>query len=169
MVPFTVSTGMAGLLSLTIEITKLLGGYISGVNEAPKQAQELLKEISALDAVLNQLVSFLRIDDAKKNLGNFDQTSVLQSVIAICQRDIQGIYQKLARLWVGDSNNRFQRLMDSAKWPFEQTECRQVIETLRSCVQTFHFSLTISNCVLLTKTAVSLQEDRQKVQGPLIL
>lgn len=96
MEPFTISTGVAGFLSLAIEITKLLTQYIAGVDSAPKDAQLLLTELAALCEVLKQLVGFLRAEDLKGK--SFDRTSVLCSVVAVCQNQIEGLYKRVDKL-----------------------------------------------------------------------
>jgi hypothetical protein len=80
--PVSLSASIAGLLSLSIEITKPLNEYITGVKSAPTEAQSLLNEIMALNSVLEQLTKFLQSEDAKGIA--FDQTSALRTVIAFC-------------------------------------------------------------------------------------
>jgi hypothetical protein len=36
--PFSISTGVAGFLSLAIELTEIIGGYIGDVKSAPEDA-----------------------------------------------------------------------------------------------------------------------------------
>lgn len=63
--PWGISTGVAGFLSLAIEITKILRAYISDAKNALEDANKLLMGVISLE----QLVKFLR-EDAKA-LGNF--------------------------------------------------------------------------------------------------
>jgi hypothetical protein len=70
---FTISTGVAGFLSLALEISKILKAYVDGVQSAPKEARNLLVEVTALCHALEQLVQFLR----KDYNGNFAETSAL--------------------------------------------------------------------------------------------
>ncbi|KAI5789891.1 hypothetical protein FPQ18DRAFT_410872 [Pyronema domesticum] len=93
--PFTLSTGVAGFLSLAIEISKILGAYVSDVKHAPEDAGNLLVEVDALCRVLEQLVEFLRND--AKGLNNFDSTSALRVMIDSCHKQIHDLYQKLRK------------------------------------------------------------------------
>jgi hypothetical protein len=61
--PLSISASVAGLLSLTIELTKSLNNYISGVKSAPEDSKRLCTETEALSAVLEKLVKFLRDQD----------------------------------------------------------------------------------------------------------
>jgi hypothetical protein len=60
--PLSVSSGVAGFLSLAMEISRILTAYIGNVKSAPDDAHNLLKEILALCHVLEQPVTLLRND-----------------------------------------------------------------------------------------------------------
>ena len=61
--PFSIATGLAGLLTLTADIVQVLTDYTGGVKSATKDARSVLTEVTALDHVLQQLIEFLRKDD----------------------------------------------------------------------------------------------------------
>jgi hypothetical protein len=136
--PFTLATGVAGILSLTTELTKIFTEYVGGVASAPKSARSLFEEITALSHVLSQLVDFLRSENAKGN--TFDKTSALCSMIAICQSNIEGLYKKIGNL-SRNGGSAFERL----KWPLSEKDCQKSVERLHRCAQFFHFSLSVSS------------------------
>ena len=87
---FTIAMGLAGLLSLTREISRILSIYTSGVKNAPKDARSILTEISSLSHVLGQLIKFLQAEETNtKCSGGFREISALCSVIAICKNHIE--------------------------------------------------------------------------------
>ncbi len=43
--PFTLATGIAGLLSLTIEVSKILYDQVNTIKNAPTEANDLLYEL----------------------------------------------------------------------------------------------------------------------------
>jgi hypothetical protein len=139
--PFTISTGVAGLLSLAMEITKILSAYISDVKSAPEDAQNILTNVTSLSYVLEQLVQFLR-KDATKTLGKFECTSALRMVINSCQTQVQDLYQKLEQLQIR-SDSKVKGFIDRVKWPFRTEEYQSTVAT--QFVQIFQFSLQISN------------------------
>jgi hypothetical protein len=49
--PISISIGVAGFLSLTLEIN-ILSNYVSDVKSAPEEANGLLREITVLKVVL---------------------------------------------------------------------------------------------------------------------
>ncbi|KAF8462760.1 hypothetical protein BDZ91DRAFT_330752 [Kalaharituber pfeilii] len=134
--PFTIATGIAGFVPLAIEIGKILKEYISQFKEAPKDAQTILTEITALRYVLQQLTVFLRKEEI--NGINFHETSALCSVINICGDKIKDLHAKLTKFRAGNFKDRL-------RWPFHRQECLEVAETLHHCAQTIEFSLTITN------------------------
>jgi hypothetical protein len=66
--PLSISAGVAGFLSLAIEISKILTAYVGSVKSAPEEAQQLLQEVSALYNVSKQLAQVLRNDEVKKQI-----------------------------------------------------------------------------------------------------
>ena len=50
--PFTLATGLAGLLTLANELTKVCCGYFSGARKAPKTVQGLILKLTCLEKVL---------------------------------------------------------------------------------------------------------------------
>lgn len=50
--PFSIVSGVAGLLSLAMEITKLSYGFISDIRSAHATQKRYLREVSALTDVL---------------------------------------------------------------------------------------------------------------------
>jgi hypothetical protein len=58
--PFTISMGVAGFLSLALEVIKILIDYVGAVKSAPNEARELQTEITALCHPLRELFNFLR-------------------------------------------------------------------------------------------------------------
>jgi hypothetical protein len=136
--PFTLATGVAGILSLAMDITKVVKEYVDGVKDAPKSARSLHQEITALGHVLDQLVDFLRSENAKGN--TFDKTSALCSMIAICQKIIEGLSKKIGNL-SRNKGSTFERL----KWPLSEKDCQKSVEVLHRCAQCFQFSLSVSS------------------------
>jgi hypothetical protein len=140
--PFTIATGLAGLLSLAIEINGILNGYIGASKSAPKEVHDLLVKVSALQHVLEQLIVFLRSEEARQVA--FDKASVLSSVIGSCQQKIEALCKKLDVI-CKPKTNKMRVLIESVKWPLRKEECLQTVAELHQFAQTFEFSLVISH------------------------
>jgi hypothetical protein len=136
----TITTGVAEFLILTRKVEEILSQYISGTTSALEDARNLQVEITALIHVLRRMVTFLRSEDEQGYL--VDQASILSSVISNCQRHVEYLYRKLENLSCIDNGaNALERL----SWPLNSSECEQIVEALHRYVQTFEFSLSLSN------------------------
>ncbi|KAI5818432.1 hypothetical protein BZA77DRAFT_15156 [Pyronema omphalodes] len=138
---FTISTGVAGFLSLALEISKILKSYVDGVKSAPEEAHTLLTNVTALCHVLEQLVRFLR----KDNKGNFANTSAMVAAIEACKDQITQLYKKIENIEVSSDKSKITQVMERLKWPLRKEDYDNTISTVQRFTQTFQFSLTISN------------------------
>lgn len=135
--PVSLSSGIAGLLTLAIQVSSVIADFAIAVKEGPKDIKELHQELLLLGEVLSQLQDFLRSEKVKGR--SFDSNSVMQSAISSCKVRIERIGDKL-RPSVG---GKMSRLIDRLKWPFESKEVAEMVTNLRSYTQAFQFSLTI--------------------------
>ena len=73
--PFSLVTGVAGLVNLCLEVTAISQEYVHGARRASKDVEEFLQELNAFTCVLQQFEEALKNDEA----GNvcFEKTSVL--------------------------------------------------------------------------------------------
>lgn len=143
--PFTLATGVAGILSLSIQLAKATKNYVDGIKSAPREVEELLLKTNALSEVLEKLVVFLRSDHVERIA--FQPDSGLSSVLKHCEKRLECLCKKLKSLTVSDKT-KLSSALDRLKWPLEKKECEETTRHLHECAQTFHFCLTIGNwCV----------------------
>ena len=143
--PFSITVGVAGFISLSIEVTKITGEYIRGVHHATEDAEEFVKQLRALTGVLRQLQQFLEQDAIVS--ANFNQTSTLFRTHNACQQRLNNLKSKLEH---GLHNPD---LMKSLTWPIRGKEYRQTIQDLKQWVEMFHFALTMEGCRLLARSS----------------
>ncbi|CCX31584.1 hypothetical protein FPQ18DRAFT_418713 [Pyronema domesticum] len=141
MVPFSLSASVAGLIGLAIETSKILGGFVADVKNAPDDARTLHMEITAFCQVLEKLVTFLRNEDLKGI--SFDETSALCSIISSCEEQIQGLYKKLGQR--SATTSRIGGIIERIKWPFQKEDFEATVPSITRFTQVFQFSLTIDN------------------------
>jgi hypothetical protein len=139
---FTLSTGVAGLLSLAIEVTNILHNYISGVNSAPQDASELNTEVSALFHVLEAVVEALRSDDSNTEGNAFGDQCILRLVLTAYQGHVATVYKKISKFRSSDKKTE---LLARITWPFKKDECQEIARTLHRYVQTLQVLLVASN------------------------
>ena len=94
--PFSVSTGIAGFISLSLEIGDTIHKYLKSVKSAEEDARTLVMKIEALRLVLDRFVKFLREEEVKGSVA-FKETSGLFPVIATCRNQFQTLYEKLRK------------------------------------------------------------------------
>jgi len=140
--PFTIATGVAGILSLGIQITQITNEYIKSVKSAPKEVQDLAIQTNALIDVLKKLEEFLRSGSAEHI--TFQPDSGLQLVLNNCQTKLECLFKKLKRRHPSDKR-KLSAALDRLTWPLEKQECVETLRRLYEYTQTFHFCLTITN------------------------
>ena len=135
--PFSLVTGIAGLLSLTIELTKTTREYLDGVKNAPSAINETLDQVNSLQSVLQQLAKFL-----DEHLEDFtiSKSSVLHSVTTSCQCQLKEFQTRLLKQTEG---SKVAQVIHRIKWPLSEKENQQIIGRLHQYQETFHFALTI--------------------------
>ena len=148
--PFSLAAGVAGLISLSLEVTKIAHQYIQGVRNSSKDIEDFLQELDALTDVLRQLDAFLKKDEAGKR--SFDKTSVLVKTYMACRSSLEKTRSTLQRR----INER--KFLKALTWPFVGKEHQQIIVTILHWISTFQFALTVEGCVLLSKTAGEVSE-----------
>lgn len=148
--PFSLAAGIAGLISLSLEVTKIAHQYTQGVRNSSKDIEDFLQELAALTDVLRQLDSFLKKDEAGKR--SFDQTSVLVKTYKACRSSLEKTRSTLQR------RVNEHKFLKALTWPFVGKQHQEIIVTILHWIHTFQFALTIEGCVLLSKTAGEVSE-----------
>ncbi|KAM0793863.1 hypothetical protein BDR22DRAFT_877766 [Usnea florida] len=145
--PLSVAASVAGLVSLTFEISQTVGHYYKAVKDAPKSIQEIQQELSLMHSTLQQLEDLLRGPHMSRS--SFAQSSVLTTAVFSCIQINEEISAKLAQ----PKPDRLSRSMEALKWPFSEKEVQKKLETLRRYTSTFQFSLNVEGCKLLSQTS----------------
>lgn len=136
--PFTIATGVAGLLSLTIQVTQVTVEYVKGVKNVSAVVEEFRQELMTLAHVLGLLDEFLKVE--ARNVA-FTNTCALSAANFSCEQQLQKLLVKLEKNLKG---GRISRAIDRLKWPFDEKEHHKAVEDLHRYVQTFQLALTIN-------------------------
>ncbi|KIX01570.1 uncharacterized protein Z518_09296 [Rhinocladiella mackenziei CBS 650.93] len=143
----SVASGVAGLITLALQVSGTIAIYVNSIKERSKNIQELHDELLLLGEVLSGLRDFL--DSEKARGRSFDSNSVLQKALRDCRDRIERIGDRLKP----SDGGKAARALDKLRWPFEQREVMQMVENLRRYGQTFQFAFTIEGCALLSQTS----------------
>ncbi|KAF1956811.1 hypothetical protein CC80DRAFT_504610 [Byssothecium circinans] len=144
--PFSVTAGVAGLLSLAIQLATVSAKY--GNNCVKGQSYDFIFELNTLVDVLRRLQQFLDFPDTSTI---FNQVSVLTSTNTRCATMLRDFLNKLQK--TVKESNRAKRAIDKLLWPMTEKEHIQAMEEIHRYTQTFNFALTIAGCSLLSKSS----------------
>jgi ankyrin repeat domain-containing protein 50 len=136
--PLTAATGVAGLLSLTIQVSQVLYEQVQTLKNAPSNAQELLDELQSLRQVLTSLEAFLSEQGGKGRV--FKETSVLINAIKGCNTKITALKLKFENLI---KKQGFARMIERGKWYYEHDEHQEIIAALHRYLGIFQISLSL--------------------------
>jgi hypothetical protein len=127
--PLSLSSGIAGLLSLAVEITKISYEYISGIKEAPKSVRAIIIEVTSLENILrdlrNKIVLNPEIAEVLQSLQLDDSTRV--HVLQQCEVDLRSLLAELQAQKTSGIHSGLARL----KWPFKEPEIQKKLERLQ--------------------------------------
>ena len=150
---FAAAASVAGLISLAIEIPKLIDSAAC-VWSAPGEASQLSRTMDALVSTLRKLEVFLKTSEAGEMGIAVD--SALTIALSDCQTRILELARKIRSRLSGQSPANPAPSMRSAaaqmkkavamlRWPFDKKECLAVISELHALQSTFEFCLVMEN------------------------
>ena len=151
------ASGIAGLITLALQISGTIREYIVAARNKSKNIEELQSELILLSENLNNLRDVL--EDEKLKGRSFDANSVLWTAIKDCRRRIERIGDEL----LPSTGGKLDRALDRLKWPFQQKEVVAMVENLRRFTQLFQFAINIENCKILAKTSEDVEKTLQEV------
>ena len=133
--PFSIGTGIVGVIGIAIQLTIVVKDFASGWKHAPIAVEELHKELTQLHHVLNNLKGFLNSQST-----HFEQTSALYSAASDCVVKLQTFRDKLGKYATG---NTFRRTLERIKWPLDEKENQMMLQDLQRYTQLFQFAMGI--------------------------
>lgn len=125
--PFTIITGLGGLLSLTIQITQLLADYVSSVQDAPIFATEVAGETSVLSLILKELQEFLR--DAHQQSETKIDLHSLQQILEDCTATMLHLDAQMTGL---KGFGAGKQLKQRFKWAYKEAAITQSLGRLQN-------------------------------------
>lgn len=93
--PFALASGIAGLASLAIEVTRITKEYVQDARNCSKEFAELDEALVALARVLKQLERLLKLESAGKLA--FEKTSGLFATYDACKTKMDDVHARLQK------------------------------------------------------------------------
>ena len=169
--PFSLATGLAGLLSLTIELTNICHGYFSGVRKASKSVQGFILELTSLNQVLSDLRDRVilepdiveafdgRCSSMMENIQSQSTTAsgqpAILNLMGQCRSELDTLLKKLIKK---SSGSRFRLTLNQLLWPLRE-------EATQKAMQSLHRHTSLFGMVLNARTHMELKAVRKELQS----
>ena len=137
-----VASGMAGLLSLTIEVIGISYEYIVEVQDASSAAQRFVSELEEIKIVLLKIDTMSKEDDDREIFGEegscFLSLKESNEYISLLESLREKLESRLAE-------TSLRRKMKALTWPFSEEKTRTLIDLLHRHLGSFTTGLTLDN------------------------
>lgn len=141
-----IASGIAGLLSLTIEVYSVSSRYISCVKHASTAILDIQRELKVLKTILSELDKALEAAETEELFKN--RPSALSSIENT--EEYREVLQRLqARLLKESSTTGFTAKLKSFTWPFSEERTQGILDVLRRHVNAFGQALSIDSLQVL--------------------
>ncbi|MCJ1287696.1 hypothetical protein MMC26_007048 [Xylographa opegraphella] len=127
--PLSISTGIAGLLTLIVSIGQVGFEYVSCVRDAPKAIKTLVREVTCLEEVLRSIRNELLLDSELVRLSaqrREDRWSGRDALLRECQKDLDALLRELREKGQGGKV----KILDRALWYFNEGEMKERIHMI---------------------------------------
>lgn len=159
--PLSVTAGVAGLLSLSIQLVEISSKFKPATKA--EQLYDFIFELNALADVLKRLKDFL---DTQTDAPHFNNVSAFVATNTRFKIKLEVLLRKLQKKLTETS--ALKRAVDALIWPLNEKEHRETTRDIQRYTQVFHFALTIEGCSLLAKSSEdvenALQQQTQKLE-----
>ena len=153
--PFSIATGLAGLVSLTIELAKTSHEYVSEVRGASSAIQNFIAELMTFKRMLSELQDAI-ILDANIASAFEKRCSLLMdlldtqaasadgtvSLIDLCKSELGKMLRTLSEQ---SPESKVKKIGKRLKWPLEGTATEKAIASLHRYQEMFSTSIAIDN------------------------
>lgn len=155
----SLASGIAGLITLALQISGTIHEYTVAAKNKYKDIEELQGELILLSENLSNLRDVLEDEKLKGRSFDPDGNSVLWKAIKDCRRRIERIGDEL----LPPTGGKVDRALDRIIWPFKQKEVVKMVDNLRRFSAIFQFAVNIENCKILAKTSEDVENTLKEV------
>ncbi|KAK3168394.1 hypothetical protein OEA41_004841 [Lepraria neglecta] len=147
-----IASGVAALMSLTIEVFQISHDYITKVHNASSTVRRFLREFEDLKVVLIKIDQMAKNTDDREMFG--EDPSCLLSISESNQYlNLLGTIRHKLEKWSADGS--FRHKLKALIWPFSKAKTRGLIEALHRHFEIYKTALALDN---LTVGKVTLNE-----------
>ncbi|OQV01834.1 NACHT domain-containing protein [Cladophialophora immunda] len=147
--PFSIVTGVAGLLSLTGAVISQCYCYGCAVAEAPDEARRLVSEVTSLNGILLGVQGLA----AQMNLPGYQ----LESPLKNCKLVLESVSTKLRKFSPGLSKSPGKRAINRLLWPLRKNETDELITAVERHKNSLSLSLNSLSVEALMSQSATLE------------
>jgi ankyrin repeat domain-containing protein 50 len=144
--PLSITSGIAGLISLSATVLTAGYNYLNSVSSAPEDFTSLIRKIASLNAVLSQLISHSLSEQTVHQIG--PHALVQQDVLQDCEKTLLNI-QLLIRDCKPVGGHRRKNALNALVWPLKQKEIIKNRERLSRLCANLHTTISIESASTL--------------------
>ncbi len=132
--PFSVVTGLAGLIALAGEVISKCYRYGCAVSGAPDEAKRLVSEVTGLSGILVGVQGLVK----QSSLPEYQLESSLKNCLAV----LQTLSSKLQKYSPGASTSSGKRTINRLLWPLRRSDTEELISTIERHKNSLSLSLS---------------------------
>lgn len=147
-----IASGIAGLISLTIEVFGVSYKYVGGVRRASTAVRQFLAELDELKAILMK-IERMAIDEDEDNILGQGKSSILS---------VKETYDYLhlldsvrQRLEDRNAHESWRKRIKDLTWPFSEKETLKLVEQLHRHLERYKTAMAMDNLYNVIPGAVS--------------
>lgn len=144
--PLSITSGIAGLITLSTAVLAAGYKYLNSVSSAPEDFKSLVRETASLNAVLSQLISHSLSEQIVPQI--ISHNLVQQDVLQDCEQTLHNI-QSLIRDCELVSGQRRKKAVNTLLWPLKQREIIKNHERLGRLCASSHTAISIKSASTL--------------------
>ena len=167
--PLSISSSVAGLVTLAAAVFSRMAKYIKNAQDVPKEANELLDEVKQFSVILHELSLVAREleiitkggEEALQDSPNLrwhhvrDCQTILNQVESGLKRDTENLA----------STSAFTRIRSRLKWPFSKQDTKDIIHTIQRHKQTITVALSANSYSRLAICLSRQEETNERIDS----
>lgn len=135
--PFTLATGVAGLIGVAIQVTQITSQFLGDVGNATSEARDLHSEMVLFTKALEEFNAFLK--GPAMEWSSITDGSVLISLVSACESKLKSLNCVLSPYALKNSAGK--SVMRQLQWPLKKRDTYQKTQDLHRLATAMQFSL----------------------------
>jgi Fungal N-terminal domain of STAND proteins/Ankyrin repeat len=163
--PLSLAASVAGLISISLQLTQLSYDYITSARTTSESIVALHRELVSLQHVLSSLNQNILSNPDIKDAFAAQASAVLgqpEDILKACESNLISLKNKLAKK---NTDKPFARLKAVLSWPFSEENTQQQIRELHRYQDIFQRVISIDILSLVAKTHLTARQTDQNVQN----